>query len=235
MTTTKVMTAVVGQTIDLVTDVANGDGKSVHFRLLVVETGDALVELDALVADGVARTQWTVALGERPLPAQIKFLASVDGGKHVESPPIEVQPPGMLGLAAWIVDPNRRGGQPGALEPTDDDPFDPSRPPSNQPFAPGDSVVLRVDVADDHGKPLGGNFVIVYMLQKEQTENRDDYATVKELRRDVSGPTDKVLARWTAGTMDLPPPHRFRFLCRWERRPGEQQSTPDTVSSSGSR
>jgi hypothetical protein len=235
MTKTKITTAVVGQTIDLVTSVANGDGKTVHYRLLVVETGDALDELDAPVEAGVARTQWTVALGDRPLPAQIKFLASVDGGKHVESPPIQVDPPGMLGLAAWVVDPGKRGGQPGVLEPTDDDPFDPSQPPSNQPFAPGDSVVLRVDVADDHGKPLAGNFVVVYQLQKEQTENHDDYKTVKELRRDVSGPTDRVLARWTADTMGLPPPHRFRFLCRWERRPGEQQTTPDTIASSETR
>ncbi len=235
MTMTKITTAVVGQTIDLVTDVANGDGKSVRYRLLVVETGDALAELDAPVEAGAARTQWKVDLGERPLPAQIKFLASVDGGKHVESPPIQVDPPGMLGLAAWVVDPSHPGGQPGALEPTDDDPFDPSKPPSNQPFAPGDSVVLRVDVADDHGKPLGGNFVVVYLLQKEQTENQSDYKTVKELRRDVSGPAETVLARWTADTMGLPPPHRFRFLCRWERRPGEQQATPDTVTSSESR
>ncbi len=235
MTMTRITTAIVGQTLDLVTEIANGDGRSVQFRVLAVETGDALAEIDAVVADGVARAPWTVAVGGLSLPAQIKFLASVDGGKHVESPSIQVDPPGMLGLAAWVVDPATRGGQPGALEPTDDDPFDPSTPPSNQPFAPGDSVVLRVDVADGDGKPLGGNFVVVYLLQKEQTENHDDYQTVKELRRDVSGPADKVLARWTADTMGLPPPHRFRFLCRWERRPGEQQTTPDSITSTESR
>jgi hypothetical protein len=226
-----ITSAVVDQVIDLVTDVSNGDGKSVHYRLLVVETGDLLAELDAPVSNGVARTQWKVALGDRPLPAQIKFLASIDGGPHVESDPIHVDPPGTLGLAAWVIDPAGKSGAPGELEPTDDDPFDPGRPGSNQPFTTGDSVVLRVDVADDHGRPLSGDFTVVYLLQKEQTENKGDFQTVKEFSRAVSGPIDHVLARWTADTLGLPPPHRFRFLCRWERRPKEQQRTPGTVAS----
>ncbi len=230
---TAITTAVIDQTIDLAVNVADGDGRTVHFRLLVVETGDLVAELDATVTQGVARAPWKVALADRPLPAKIKFLASIDGGKHVESAPIHVDPPGMLGLASWLRDPSGTAGTPGALEPTDDDPFDPSRPGSNAPFVAGESVVLRVDVADDHGKPLGGTFTIVYLLQKEQ--DGGDFATVKELKREVTGPTDRVLARWTADTLGLPPPHRFRFLCRWERRPGEQQPTPDSVTSTESR
>lgn len=226
---TAITTAAIDQTINLVTDVSDGDGKSVQYRVIVVETGDLLAELDAPVVNGVARTRWKVALGERPLPTKIKLIASIDGGSHVESAPIQIDPPGMLGLASWVIDPAGKGGSPGAIEPTDDDPFDPARPASNQPFTAGDSVVLRVDIADDHGKPLGGDFTVVYLLQKEQTENKGDFTTVKELRRDVSGPVDRVLARWTADTLGLPPPHRFRFLCRWERRPSEQQQTPDTV------
>jgi len=212
--------------VDLVCDVADGKGQTVQFRVAVVGAGDEL-----------ARARWTVDAGDRALPLEVAFLASI-AGRTVESAKLRVDPPGALGVAGWIIE--QRGtagpGDPklGELEEVTlgGDPLATFPPaPAHQPFREGDRVLLRVEVGDRRRRPLTGNFELVFELQKEQSAGAGDYRTVKSFVRamQASAPVDHALARWTASDLGLPPPHRFRFVVRWRKRAGEQGSAPDDL------
>jgi|GEM_PF-2973223 len=216
-----------GQEVALSTDVTDGDGQSVSFHVTTAD-GEVITDIPADVVSGVARAVWTVDVGTRPLPVEVRFAARL-GAETADSGALTVEASAVLANAGWVRLAAGTGGA-GSLAPLDgEDPL--SRQPT--PFLRyddlrvGEAVAMRVEVSAGM-QPLKGDFAVSFELQKEQTKDQADFVTVGSLVREVSAPSgvEFVAVRWIAGPMDKPAPYRFRFVASWVRRPNES-FTPD--------
>lgn len=219
---TRIVSTPARRKVRLAATVTGGDGRPARFRVALVD-GEVIADLEGVVASGRATAEWMVDLHEVPLPADVHYRVFVDGAESFESPPLRVDPPGALGTPAWVVE--RRGdGQPGPLAVVDDVALDVllAQPgPRNLLFTVGDTLLMRVEVADDDGLPLRGDFEVVFALQKRVSEGGASFRTVSELAASVSAPggKDHVLVRWVVDRLDQPPPLDFRFVAWWRRKP----------------
>lgn len=225
---TRIATIVAGRKARLVATVTGGEARPAKFRVALVG-GDVVAELDGVVAGGRATAEWLVDLHDHPLPADVGYRVFVDGAESVESTPLRVDPPGALGTPAWLIE--RTGdGVPGPLTVVEDADIAAAlaQPRArNVPFTVGDTLLMRVEVADDDGRPLRGEFELVFALQKRVAEGGAAFRTVSELTAAVSAPAgkDHVVVRWVAQRLEQPPPLDFRFVAWWRRKPNAQPET----------
>ncbi|MBK9036707.1 MAG: hypothetical protein IPL61_36565 [Myxococcales bacterium] len=222
---TRVVSVTAGRKVRLVATVTGGDGRPAKFRVAVVD-GEGVADLEGVVADGRATAEWVVDLHDRALPADVRYQVFVDGAESTQSVPLRVDPPGALGTPAWLIE--RTGdGEPGPLAVVDDVDVAAvlAQPHArNVPFTVGDSLLMRVEVADELGQPLAGDFELVFALQKRISDGGAAFRTVTELTAAVSAPggKDHVVVRWVAQRLDQPPPLDFRFVAWWRRKPNAQ-------------
>lgn len=226
---TRLASTIAGTKVRLAATVTGGDGRPAKFRVTLANGGATVAELDGAVAAGRAEVEWLADLHDQPLPADVVYRVFVDGATSREAPPLRVDPPGTLGTAGWLVE--RTGdGTPGplAVVPDADVAALLAAPPRRDlHFTVGDTVLMRVEVADPAGQPLRGDFELVFALQKRTAEGAPGFATVEELVAPVSAPdgVEHVVVRWVAQRLEQPPPLDFRFVVWWRRKPGAAPET----------
>jgi hypothetical protein len=231
MSTQPIDHARVGDAVKLSVAVSGArDGELVSFTVTCTTSGQQIDEVRAPVAGGSAVADWPVSVGGEELPCDLRFTARFRG-QSVDAGALHVEPAAAIGLVAWDAPPDLSARSAAhAFVPAS--PTAPAPAPTflrGKEVAVDDTVELAVDVGDDRGQPLSGDYQLEVAF-----ENGDGKVFVPIDHKDAvftadfsSSKARTARVSWKATTYGENGEQLMRARVRFKRRPGDTRDLKD--------